>query len=158
MPKISASLTQLQASDLIGLSTRRLQQMLNEDNPPHRDQHGQFPCKLYGEWLRNYFRKNMVVVEGLDEPLDYNAERARLTHHNANIAELDEARKRGELIPRDEVIAEWQMVIASVRAKLLGLPVRLASTCAGEDFRAIEDEARRIVHEALTELGGTDDL
>lgn len=83
---------------------------------------------------------------------DYDTERARLTHHQANAAAMDEQRKRGEMIPAEDVQQTWSEIVAAARAKLLALPSRLAGTCAGRDQAGIETEARAIIYEALSEL------
>ena len=38
---------------------------------------------------------------------DVNEERARLIHHQANLASLEEDVKQGKLIPADEIEKEW---------------------------------------------------
>ena len=71
---------------------------------------------------------------------------------------LDEAKKRGELIPAEDVAREWADLIGRARAKLLGLPPRLAAhamTCA--TVREAEEFARAEVYAALSELGETPD-
>lgn len=88
---------------------------------------------------------------------DYGAERSRLTHHQANIAALDEEVKRGRLIPVEEVRQYWQGLLASARARLIGLPVRLASSCSGRGSIELETEARRIVYESMDELASGND-
>ena len=87
-----------------------------------------------------------------DGEYDLVAERARLAHHQANITALDERRKRGELIPANEVRAKWQDMIGAARARLLALPSRIAAACVGREEMEIERNAREIVHEALSEL------
>ena len=38
---------------------------------------------------------------------DINNERARLVHHQANLAALEEETRRSKLIPADEINSEW---------------------------------------------------
>lgn len=94
-----------------------------------------------------------------DGEYDLVAERARLAHHQANIAALDEDVKRKTLIPADQVKSKWQDMKASARARLLALPTRVAASCVGRGEIEIEREARDIVSQALEELSrgdGTD--
>ena len=87
---------------------------------------------------------------------DLTDERARLAHHQANIAALDEDVKRKVLIPAEQVRAKWQDMLASFRARLLALPTRVAASCVGLDEAQIEKAARELVHQALQELARGD--
>ena len=85
--------------------------------------------------------------------LDAQDERARLTHHQANIAALDEREKSGELVRRDDVVAEVSESIANCRAKLLTIPTKLASVVIGlDDVQSVRGALQAGIHEALDEL------
>lgn len=150
-------ITQSQAAAILGVSTRRIRQRSQEDNPPPQDETGQYPCESFGKWLHQDFRRGLGIAED-GTVYDYDMERARLTHHQANSAALDEQTKQGKLIPADLVRSTWSDLVASARAKLLALPSRLASACSGKDAEAIEGEARGIVTEALAELAGGENV
>lgn len=150
-------ITQAQAAAILGVSTRRIRQRSQEDNPPPQDETGQYPCESFGKWLHQDFRRGLGIAED-GTVYDYDMERARLTHHQANSAALDEQTKQGKLIPADLVRITWSDLVASARAKLLALPSRLASACSGKDAEAIEGEARGIVTEALAELAGGENV
>ena len=61
----------------------------------------------------------------------------------------------GKLIPTDAVQEHWSALVAAARAKFLSLPHKLAPAVVScETLREVEDEARRIVNEALEELAG----
>lgn len=145
-------LSKAQAADLAGIGVRRLNQLAHEDDPPVRSSDGTYPPKEFGDWLRRRQLESLGVAQD-GTVYDYDAERARLTHHQANIAALDEAKRRGELIPADDVAREWADMVGRCRSKLLALPARLsthAMTCA--TVRECEDFARGEVHAALDEL------
>lgn len=91
-----------------------------------------------------------------DGEYDLVAERARLAHHQANIAALDEDVKRKTLIPADQVKSKWQDMKASARARLLALPTRVAASCVGREEVEIERMARDIVNQALDEMARGD--
>lgn len=150
------TLTQPQAAALLGVSPRRLRQRDSEENPPPKDAAGRYPCKQYGEWLKRDWRRGLGVTDD-GTAYDYDAERARLTHHQANNAALDEEVKKGQLVPVELVRQHWQGLLASARAKLIALPVRVASSCSGRDSTELETEARRIVYEAMEELASGKD-
>ena len=82
---------------------------------------------------------------------DLTSEKARLTFHQANIAALDEAAKRQNLVPAEAVRAEWHRMRAAARSRLLRLVADL-STLHGLEPGAIEETARELVYEALRDL------
>jgi hypothetical protein len=62
----------------------------------------------------------------------------------------------GKLIPVSEVEEHWGMLVGAARAKFLTLPNKLAPVVVScETLPEVEDEARRLVNEALAELAGT---
>lgn len=87
------------------------------------------------------------------EELDYQQERARLTHHQANKTELEEEELRGILVRVDQVVDIWTNSISNCKTKLLGLPSKLTHLIlAAEDHKqalAIFDSG---IKEALNEL------
>ena len=94
-----------------------------------------------------------VLYMGEGEHLDANKERARLTHHQANLAELDERTKRGELVPMDTVVSEVSEACSNMRAKLLNLPPKMAAVVvAMDDLHEVQTVLESGVVEALAEL------
>lgn len=99
--------------------------------------------------------KALPLIYGANSDFDYEAENARLTHHKANIAALDEDVKRKSLLPADIVQSHWESMVANMRAKLLNLPGRLAGSVMGHDTtQAAERAAMEIIREALDEISG----
>jgi hypothetical protein len=72
--------------------------------------------------------------------------------------ELEVAVRRKELVERSAVVECWRGVFSVVRGRLLGLPVRLAAECAHREPGEVQAVAKRLVHEALTELANADGL
>ncbi|QXP94361.1 hypothetical protein [Methylococcus capsulatus] len=120
---MTETITQLQAADIVGVTPRRMRQLDGEDNPPQRNGDGLYPCDAFGQWLRARIEADFVTSSD-GTIYDLEAERARLAHHQANLAALEERTKRAELIPADVVTAEWCNQAANIRAKLLNLPGR----------------------------------
>lgn len=86
---------------------------------------------------------------------DFNTARAKREHHNAAIAEMEAAKMAGELVSADEVLKEWQGIVANVRARLLALPSKLAARGHKAKTRGdLERILREGVTEALAELAG----
>lgn len=95
----------------------------------------------------------LLYLSPNDAELDPNKERARLTHHQANIAALEEQELSGELVRRTDVVAEVSEAIANCRAKLLSLPPKLASVIVPmDDLHEVRGALQAGVHEALDEL------
>lgn len=146
------AITTAQLAELIGVSTRRIYAMADEGDPPPKNAQGRFPCDKTGEWLRNRVIKQLGVASN-GESYDFNAERARLTFHQANISALEEEIKRKNVIPAEVVQGRWEAMAGNVRSKLLNLPGRLAVKVVGAaTLQEAEQEAKLLIHEALQEL------
>lgn len=105
-------------------------------------------------------RKHLADISGVQAGVIYNfeEERARLTHEQADKVTLENAQLRGELIPREVVEATWTEMTAHMRGRLLGMPTKLAPAVqASEDLAEIRAVLTDGVHEALKELS-TDGL
>lgn len=72
------------------------------------------------------------------------------------IKNLRIAVERGHLIPADVVERVWAGFTTAARARLLGLPNRLAASCAEQSALVIDQCATEIVYEALSELSAYD--
>ena len=84
---------------------------------------------------------------------DYNAARARKMEADAQLAELELLKAKGELVPSEAVLAAWNDVLANMKAKLLALPTICSPLIATEtQIPVIQDIIEKQVHEALDEL------
>lgn len=150
-PTISAA----QLGELIGVTARRINQLAREENPPPIDSKGRYDCAKVGGWIRERIIRQLGVST-TGEAYDLNAEKARLTFHQANISALEEEIKRRNVIPADAVQAHWETLVGNARAKLLNLPGRLAVTVNGAStIQDAERAARELIYEALQELSGS---
>lgn len=85
--------------------------------------------------------------------LDLNSERARLSHHQANLAALNEQEARGDLLRAGDVAKAVDQVFGAVRARLLSLPAKLTPVILGSTDRVeVQDALEAGVVEALDEL------
>jgi phage terminase Nu1 subunit (DNA packaging protein) len=83
----------------------------------------------------------------------YTRARAKKTVHEARLAEYEEKQKAGELIEVEVVRAEWQQILANVRAKLLALPSKLAAqTFGAASIAEVQGLLQAGVHEVLQEI------
>lgn len=84
---------------------------------------------------------------------DYEAERARLTHEQANKVALEVAELRGELVRSSEVGPYWSDMVASMRGKLVSLPSKLSALIADVVLRGkLQAQSEALVYEALAEI------
>ena len=87
---------------------------------------------------------------------DINDERARLVHHQANLAALEEESRRSKLIPADEINSEWAEMTSIMRAKITPIPKQVATVgCGITDYNEMESLVKDFVHAALHELATT---
>ena len=87
----------------------------------------------------------------------YDEARTRKVNAEAEIAELELAKVRGELVVVDDVIKAWETVLMAVKAKMMSVPTKAAPVVASEGEAGkcqavIED----LVREALEELESYD--
>ena len=84
---------------------------------------------------------------------DINNERARLVHHQANLAALEEETRRSKLIPADEINSEWAEMTSIMRAKITTIPEQVAAVgCGITDYNEMEALVKKLVNDALDEL------
>ena len=84
---------------------------------------------------------------------DVNEERARLIHHQANLASLEEDVKQGKLIPADDIEKEWTDMAMAMRAKMIAMPKKVAAVgCGIDEYVEMEALVKSFVNEALDEL------
>jgi len=87
---------------------------------------------------------------------DINNERARLVHHQANLAALEEETRRSKLIPADEIDSEWAEMTSIMRAKITPIPKQVAAVgCGITDYNEMESLVKDLVYAALDVLATT---
>lgn len=87
------------------------------------------------------------------EALIYAVERARLTKEQADKEEMENARRRGELLPRSGVVSALAIGATACRTRLLAIPTKLApAIIPGMTMAEIAGIAEQMIHEALIEL------
>ena len=87
---------------------------------------------------------------------DINNERARLVHHQANLAALEEETRRSKLIPADEIDSEWAEMTSIMRAKFTTIPKQVAAVgCGITDYNEMESLVKKLVNDVLDELATT---
>jgi len=79
-------------------------------------------------------------------------ERTRLTKLQADLAEIELAEKNGDVLPYDEVKADWIKFVGSMKARLLNLPTKYAPLCYGKTIVEIKQIVEDGIYQALAEL------
>jgi phage terminase Nu1 subunit (DNA packaging protein) len=90
------------------------------------------------------------------EGIDPATEQARLHQARRELAELELAEKRRELLPADQVETTWTRFASTVRAKLLAVPAKTAEElAAATEARECHAVVEAAIHEALEALADT---
>jgi len=149
---------------LLDLTERRVQQLARDGVIPPSAQQGPERGRYdpvgavrgYVRFLREQAARAQSGVA------DFGAERARLIRAKADRAEMEAARMRDELIPAPDIAEAWTEMVASMRARLLALPDKIAPQLSASgvhettSIAAARDVIRHAVFEALGELAATE--
>lgn len=101
----------------------------------------------------------MASTGGVVIGSSYDEARTRKVNAEAEIAELQLAKARGELALVEDVIAAWVDVLAATKAKLMAVPTKTATILATEnDPKIIKTELEDQIRECLAELSNYDPL
>lgn len=143
----------------LNLSTRRVHQLKAEGLPTvGRGQYELGPCMA---WYIRYLQSKLDKLGPNTNPdtPDLLAEKTRLAREQGDKLAIENSIKRGELVYVSEVVSTWSNHIASCRAKLLGLPIKVAPQLVNQtNANAIAGKLRDEIDAALYELSeGTDD-
>lgn len=91
--------------------------------------------------------------------LTYDEARTRKVAAEAEIAELELAKVRGELALVQDVVKAWDDVLAALKAKLLAIPTKMGPILAAEtDAGNIQQQLEDQIRECLYELANYDPL
>lgn len=139
-------LPKAQIADLLGVSGRRVDQLVHE-GVAVRVEPGKFDA---AQTVQNYIAKVSTKAEKQAAALDAEHELARQRRASADMTELRMAQMRGDLLPVDEVVFGWSHVLTNIRLAVLAVGPRLSQELglSPEHTHAVDAELRR----ALTDL------
>lgn len=144
--------TQREVAEHLDLSVKRISELIKDGILPSKM--GRSPlnidvCRMaYISYLRKLGGYNKRSGSG-----DITEEKTKLTAAQARKAELEVQEMESNLIPAQLVEDTWISYIANVRAKLLGLPSRIAHQVITVDkYPEAELIIKEQVHDALNEL------
>lgn len=101
----------------------------------------------------------MASTGGVVIGSSYDEARTRKVNAEAEIAELQLAKARGELALVEDVISAWVDVLSATKAKVMAIPTKTATILATEnDPKIIKTELEDHIREALAELSNYDPL
>jgi phage terminase Nu1 subunit (DNA packaging protein) len=136
---------------LFNLSARRIQQLAKEGVIPKAER-GQYNLAGSVRGYIAFLQKSIDAAKAKSaQPVivDLQRERARKTAAEAELAELEVAKARGEWVAVSEFRQALQNVLEKEMARLRALPIQLS--WLGVDVeRAIDEEVERIVAEMST--------
>lgn len=139
------------------LSERRVQQLTAEGVIPKAER-GRYELAPAVQGYIRYLQDRAAGNASQVDSIDYHVEKARKIKYEADIAEVEAAKRRGEAIDAVEVKRAWQLILGEIRANLLNnTPARIASLILG---LTSETEIKRVVRAeiglAMTAASETD--
>ncbi|MFG6501266.1 terminase small subunit, Nu1 [Sulfitobacter sp. 1A15106] len=131
---------------LLMLTDRRVQQLAKEGVIPKAER-GRYELAPAVQGYIRYLQDRAAGSAVQSGTIDYHVEKARKTKAEADIAEIEAAKRRGDAIDAAEVKRAWQLILGEVRANLLGnTPQRITSLVLG-----LNDEAqiKRVIRDEI---------
>ena len=135
-------------SEILGISTRRIQQLVEDGTLPAPDRQGAYDIPAC---VQSFYYNEFT--NGEDEELDGRYERARKAKAEADRIEYDLKIKQGLYLQADLVQNEIEKSIGNCRAKLLALPRKFTPQISvAQNPNEIEEILTNGITEALNEL------
>lgn len=136
-------------AEILGVTPRRIQQLVEDDIIPKPEKQGQYDIPAC---VQAYYYKEFCGAMS-EDGLDGTQERARKAKAEADRIEFDLAIKKKEYVAADLVLHEIEKSIMNCRGKLLAMPRKLAPLLAtAENPSEAEKLLTDGVNEALNEL------
>lgn len=138
------------------LSDRRVQQ-LTKDGVIPKAERGRYELAPAVQGYIRFLQDRSVAGGTAEGSIDYHAEKARLTKAQADLAEIEAAKARGELAPVEQVERAWSNFCAETRIKARKIPERVVSLLVGlMDEREIKRVILAEIDQVLEEMASAD--
>ena len=99
----------------------------------------------------------MPSTGGVKLGSSYDEARTRKLNAEAQIAEIELQKVRGELVTAEDVVTAWTDVIGAVKSKMLSIPTKGAPILATEEVAGVcQTILEDLINEALEELANYD--
>ncbi len=136
---------------LLDLSIRRVYQLTNEGVIPKAEK-GRYELVPAVQGYIRYLRDRAIGSDALPDEAA-RASRARLIKAQAEAQEMENAKVRGELLPKDPVERAVTAVLGVVRNRILAIETKLPMRVLGcNSLQEIQVIVAEMNHEALSEL------
>ena len=143
---------QREVSEHLGLSVASISELIKKGVLPSKRGRSPLDINVCRHAYISYLRK-LAGYHKKSGSGDIAEEKTRLTKAQADKAELEVSELEGKLIPAPLVQDTWTDFVANVRAKLLGIPSRLAhQMITTENYAEAEKLLKDSIYDALNEL------
>lgn len=146
------TVTQQELADYLDISARMVRYLL-EEGVFHKEANGKLDkdkCRI--AYIR-HLREQAAGRKSEHTEYDLIGERARLAKAQADKTELEVGTLQGKLLLAEDVLKEWQKLLAACKAKLMAIPTKCALQIVSlQEPTEIERFLKRMIYEALTEL------
>lgn len=151
-PKIKRWGTQAELARHLSMTTKTARELIAKGVIEQPDGRGLYDLDACRHAYIVYLREVSAGIAGTT----LSGERARLAREQADGKAMENARMRGELLERSEVVGIMQAAIGASRAALLALPSKVAPLVIGvEDLPEIQALIEEHIRGALDELSTT---
>ena len=131
---------------LLMMTERRVQQLAKDGVIPKADR-GRYELAPAVQGYIRFLQDRMAGNASQVDSIDYHVEKARKVKFEADIAEVEAAKRRNEAIDAVEVKAVWGAIVGEIRANMLGAtPARIAQRLIGVTG---ETEIKQIVSDEI---------
>jgi phage terminase Nu1 subunit (DNA packaging protein) len=138
----------------LNLTPQRVQQLANEGLP--KEDRGKYDL---GKCMLWYIRYLQAALEKKAVPMadggytGEREERVRLLRAEADLKEIELAKERGQLVAIQDVEKEMTDLVLTTKARIMGIPPRVAPELVGESSRMIiQSKLEKSCKEALALL------
>jgi phage terminase Nu1 subunit (DNA packaging protein) len=153
---------QTELCEILGRTAKTLNAWIDAGMPVlHRGGHGspnQYDTEQVIAWM---IQREIGKLSVHDDGTVYNfeAEKARLTHEQAEKVAMENAVRRGELVDTGRVAGWWASIITNAKQRLLAIPTKAAPLVLGRaSLPEVRDQLESLINEVLLELSTTDPL
>lgn len=141
---------------LLLISERRVQQLSAEGVFP-KAQRGRYELVPVVQGYIRFLQERSIRSDAV--PIDYHVEKARLTKAQADLAELQVARERADVVSVAQLEKNLGNLFAEVQTSVRNIPGRVVSALVGQtDERSIKRVLMTEIDQALARLADTDML
>lgn len=151
---------QTELCEILGKTAKTLNAWIDAGLPVlHRGGHGspnQYDTEQVIGWM---IQREIGKLSVHDDGTVYNfeAEKARLTHEQAEKVAMENMVRRGHLVDTEKVAGWWASIITNAKQRLLAIPTKAAPLVLGlKTLPEVRDQLETTINEVLLELSTTD--